>query len=119
MNAAKSSLALKFFCFLLLAVGFTQAQVSSLTGRVSDPSHAPIVGARVEAQTESAKTGPTVVTDETGTFSLNLVPGKYLLKISKDGFAEISQPIEVTSSDIRQQDILLQVSTVRTNVTVT
>ena len=119
MTVTKSSLALKFLCFLLLAVGFTQAQVSPLTGRVLDPSHAPIVGARVEALAENAKTGPIVHTDETGTFSLNLAPGKYSLKVSKDGFAETSQPIEVSPSGTQQQDILLQVSSMRTNVTVT
>jgi len=121
MTAIKSIPASKLLCFVLFTVGLAtaQAQAPSLTGKVFDPSHTPVIGARVTAFAEGTTTGPTVLTDETGTFSFTLEPGKYSLKVSKEGFAEVLQPIELTSAGIQQRDVWLQISTVQTNVTVT
>jgi len=121
MRATKSTLTVKLLCFLFLTVVFTQGQpqVSSLTGKVLDQSHAPVDGAKVTVLSEDGTTGPSVLTNETGTFFFTLQLGKYSLKVAREGFSEILQPIEIKSSGIQQQDVVLQISPVQTNVTVT
>ena len=121
MTATKSTLTVKLLCFLFLTGVFTQgqAQVSSLTGKVLDPSHAPVDGAKITVLSDDGTPGPSVVTNETGTFSFTLQLGKYSLKVAKEGFSEVLQPVEIKSSGIQQHDVVLQISPVQTNVTVT
>jgi len=120
MTAIKPTFALKFLCVVFWIVGLATAQTqsSSLTGRVLDSSQGPLIGAKITVLTEGATTGPTVLSDETGTFSFNLAPGKYSLKVSKEGFTEVLQPVELSAAGIQQLDIVLKIAPLQTNVTV-
>jgi catecholate siderophore receptor len=86
---------------------------------VLDPVGAPIGGAQVTAISTSHNSGPSVVSDQNGEFSLPLDPGSYMLKVAKDGFAEDSQMINLLQDGSEPRDIVLQVSPVRSAVTVT
>ena len=54
-----------------------------------------------------------------GRFSLTLEPGSYTLKVTKDGFLEVSREIALPLSNPRINDIRLQVAPVVASVTVT
>jgi catecholate siderophore receptor len=90
----------------------------ALRGKVLDPTRAPIAGARVTAIPPGHTSGPSVLSDPNGEFSLSLEPGRYTLKIAKDGFTGASQMVNLPQSGSESCDIVLQVSPVRTVVTV-
>ena len=91
---------------------------SSVSGRVLDPSRAPVSGAKVTAIPNGSPTGPSVITDQDGSFVLSLDSGKYSLRVSKEGFADATQMLEASGSTVQQHDIVLQITSVRTTVTV-
>ena len=84
-----------------------------------DPVRTPIGGAQVTAISPGHTSGPSVVSDQNGEFSLPLDPGAYIVKVAKDGFAENSQMIHILQDGSEPRDIVLQVSPVRSAVTVT
>ncbi len=106
-----------------IAAGFlfcqAQAQPASLQGRVLDPAEAPIEGARITAIPAGLASGPAVVSDPNGEFSLPLESGNYTLKIFKEGFVEASQAVSVSPGVPGLHDIVLQVAPVHGAVTVT
>ena len=106
--------------FALLSICHAQSGParSSVSGRVLDPTRTPVVGAKVSAIPEGSSTGPTVMTDQGGSFTFSLDAGKYSLKVSKEGFADATQVVEVTGTTAQQHDISLQITSVRTTVTV-
>lgn len=122
MAAGKSHRVGKLIGFLFLGVLWAQAQVPaagpSVAGTVFDPSHSPIVGARVMAVPEGESSGPSVLTDGLGAFLLPLQPGRYTLTVQKDGFAEGSEALELAAAYRLRRDIQLQLSPVETTVDV-
>src|SRR4030081_832475 len=91
------------FCQLLVAGAFlcrlqAQSPQSFLKGKVLDPTRAPIAGAKATAIPKGGTSGPSAVSDQNGEFYLPLEPGKYTLRVSKDGFNEASQPVSVPQS---------------------
>jgi catecholate siderophore receptor len=95
-----------------------QPRQSSLHGRILDPAGAPIAGAQVKAMADSAASGPVVASDPAGAFSILLEPGRYTLRIAKEGFVEYSQPVALTAQGSELTDIVLQVAPVQASVTV-
>ncbi len=93
--------------FALLSICHAQSGParSSVSGRVLDPTRTPVVGAKVSAIPEGSSTGPTVMTDQGGSFTFSLDAGKYSLKVSKEGFADATQVVEVTGTTAQQHDI--------------
>src|SRR5712671_1527366 len=81
----------------MLLAAAAQAQTSSFTfsGKVLDPSRTPIEGAAVSAIPEGRQNGPSVISSQSGTFSIPLTAGKYTLRIAKEGFLEITQPVSI------------------------
>lgn len=96
-----------------------QSGPPSLQGRVLDPTQTPIAGARVTAVPDDRTTGPEALSDQNGAFSLPLEPGKYTLRVAKEGFLEASQIVRVSPSGSEPHDIVLQIPPVRAMVTVT
>jgi catecholate siderophore receptor len=96
-----------------------QSPQSSLQGKVLDPTRAPIAGAKATAIRKGGTSGPSAVSDQNGEFSLPLEPGKYTLRVAKDGFDEASRTISFPESGSEPHDIRLQVAPVRDTVTVT
>lgn len=112
----------RLFCHLLSAGALlcqAQPQLPSVRGKVLDPTRAPIAGARVIVAPGSGASGQSVISDQSGLFSLQLKPGRYELKIAKEGFEMASQPVTVSPSGSELPAIVLQVAPVSSTVTVT
>jgi hypothetical protein len=103
----------------MLALGFASLlHADTLSGTVKDSSGAVVPGARIEISGGSL-TQPLVLTsDDAGKFSApNLTPGKYSIKVAKDGFDEL-----VTAVDLKgtaELPLNLTVAAQQTQVTVT
>src|SRR6266446_4170718 len=70
-----------------------QSTNASITGRVSDPSKALIVGAKVAAVSSGKSFRYEAVTNGSGGYYLtNLPPGSYRLEIEKTGFKKLIKP---------------------------
>ena len=106
---------------ILLAGQFALAQgASTIYGRVTDSSSAPIFGAVVVIQGRDGKSY-TTVTDGTGSFRIStLTPGNYSVKISAKGFSDwtasdVAASITTESKPLRA---VMQVAPAVTSVTV-
>ena len=73
----------------LLCTGnlFGQSVSGTLTGTVSDPSHAVVVGAKVTLLSETTGTHRETVTDQAGIYGFNLIqPDSYTVVVESVGF---------------------------------
>jgi len=79
-------------CLLCLAAMPVWAQTTStgtITGQVSDPSNAAVVGAEVKLIDTGTNTSRTAITNEAGRYTFtNIEPGVYNVTISHPGFAQ-------------------------------
>jgi TonB-dependent receptor len=97
--------------------GTPQAQEGkgTVSGRVTDPNHDALQGARVELQPR----GLAAVSDSQGQYTISDVPaGKYTLAASYIGFTSFSTSIAVTPGSVTQGDALLQIEAVSEQVLV-
>jgi hypothetical protein len=79
---------------ILCSVHPGRAQVvgATLSGAVTDPSGAAIVGARVSVANRATGVNRVAVTDSAGFYSVpNLLPGNYDVTVSSEGFATAKQ----------------------------
>src|ERR1044071_6275349 len=89
-----------------------------LHGRVLDSSQAPIAGARVSAVRADQKTGPLTSSDADGTFTLQLLAGRYTVKVDYPGFAPQSQDVTAADSGTDTREFVLGVAGFGETVTV-
>lgn len=104
---------------ILIAAGpFCQAQSppEQLRGRILDPNHDLVAGARVTVQ--AAKYSIASVTDQKGEFSFALAPGEYTLKVEADGFAEITRQVNIKRPKPGSLEIVLSLAGSTATVTV-
>lgn len=108
---------------ILLFAGAAMGQIlyGSLTGTVSDPSGAPVPGAKVQALNVGTGIEVEGVTNAHGNYLINdLQPGTYRVTIAASGFANVMQEgVEVEANNERRADTMLQVAKVSETVTVT
>ena len=79
--------------FLCAGVLCAQSTTASLTGRVTDPSKAVIVGAKVVAISAGTGTHNETATNAAGEYYLlGLLPGTYLMEVEKPGFRKLIKP---------------------------
>lgn len=76
---------------------------TELSGRVLDIEGYPIAGAVVQLQGGTSRSGAVEVTAADGTFTFASVVGEVRLEVSREGYAETSLPIEIDSSQRRQE----------------
>src|SRR5271170_1093589 len=87
------ALALCLGVFLGTGVLRAQSTNASITGRVTDPSKALIVGAKVAAVSSGTSLRYEAVTGGSGEYYLtNLTPGSYRIEIEKTGFKKLIKP---------------------------
>ena len=91
--------------------------LSYLRGRVVDVTGAPVAGARIAM--ESSAGGATALSDETGEFTLAVLPGSYVLRIAAAGFEEFSRTLTTNEIGSERLSFALEIAAVRENVNVT
>jgi hypothetical protein len=106
-------------CFIALPA--TAQQRGSIAGKVLDAGGLPLPGASVTVTEQNTGFNRTVVTAETGAYSVpNLEPGLYTVTVEMSGFASIKQAdVRLTSGLNIPLDIKMQVAGVQEEITVT
>jgi hypothetical protein len=108
--------------WLILLPLVVQAQVgeSGLAGLVSDPTGAMISGAQIALHSIDGSTIRSVTSRQDGTYVIpTLLPGRYTLTISAEGFAtQKTQPFDLTSGQTAAINFNLKVASSSTQVTV-
>jgi len=105
--------------FFLLCLGTgAELRADTLSGTVKDPSGLPVAGAKVEVTGEMLAQPITVTTDQTGRFVAgDLKPGKYSVKVTKDGFQPVTSTVDLKGTSDLQ--LTLAIAEQQTSVTVT
>src|SRR5262252_9556477 len=109
--------------FLFLACPTTargQSTNGSITGRVTDPSHAVIADARVTAVNIGTNFRYEAATNSSGEYYLtNLPPGSYSLEVEKTGFKKLLRPdVTLHVQDALVIDFEMMVGPVSESITV-
>src|SRR5258708_21089826 len=84
-----------FQAVVLLLPGVSRAQVAtaSINGTVTDSSAAAVPGAKVSLTNVATNVAQSTITNDTGNYVLvNIIPGRYTLSVSKEGFRTANQP---------------------------
>ena len=109
---------------LVLAPATVRAQVAgasaSINGTVVDPSKAVIPGARVVLHDVERNVDKVTMTNDTGYYVLlDLTPGKYTMRVSREGFASVEQTqVTLLVNQTATFDFTLPVGTVEQAVSV-
>ena len=100
---------------------FAQTQThATLTGTITDPRGAAISGAEVFAQTIPPAGKPEhAVSASDGHFSLNLLPGRYRVTISRDSFTPSDQEITVAAAETHEMNVRMPLEPLSSKVVVT
>jgi hypothetical protein len=87
-----TTIVLVALCYLLVPSAFSQAVTAQIAGTVTDQSGAAVPGVEVTAIQTDTDFKKTVMTDETGSYLLALLPiGPYRLEATKAGFRNYAQ----------------------------
>jgi hypothetical protein len=104
----------------LSSLAFSQS-VTSLRGRVTDPSHAVVPGAQVKLTSLSTGATREQSTDNTGSYEfLQLPPGQYSLRVSATSFQPVLRDkLELLVATPATVDVMLSVASDQQQVIVT
>ena len=111
-------LSLSFKIGLLLAALAAAAPPSALaeqaavvlSGRVFDPMHAPVAGARVAVEADGRPVGEPALSDAQGAFTLTLPPGRCTVTVGAPGFVATSVVVASGQQGSKSLDIVLQIA---------
>jgi hypothetical protein len=106
---------------LLTTCGWSQTQLGTVFGTITDPTGAVITGAQVTVSSVSTGLKREAVSDMKGQYHVVGLPtGKYTVRIDKEGFqTEIREGIAISASDAVAINLTLQVGRVPQQVTAT
>jgi hypothetical protein len=105
------------FCCVLLAAQTVPS--NTISGVVTDPSGAAIIGARVLASKVSGNLSHAITTDKTGRFSIpQMTPGRYVLHVDAPGFNAAEAIAEIGFSSLGPITIVLAIQGAQETVTV-
>ena len=114
------------FAALLLGISFStemsgQTTTSGgLTGVVTDPSRAVVLGAQVTIETQSNGTTQSTKTNREGVYRFFfLEPGKYIVIVTCDGYRQENRTVNVLLGPPVSVNVPLSIANARTEVTVT
>lgn len=91
----------------------------TIHGKIFDQNQAPVAGAKILAVPQDDSKAITSLTDADGIFAIELLPKAYVLKVTANGFADISQRLNVEQNALKTLEIVLNVRSVEAVVTVT
>ena len=102
------------------ALGNAQTGTTSLSGDVTDPSGAAVIGAKVTATLAGNVAGRTVETDSTGHYQFQaLTPGVYAVRVEATGFrSSVQERLELQVATVGKQDFKLELGSVAESVEV-
>jgi hypothetical protein len=120
MKTFKRLLAVALFVAILCTPLFiVHGAGGTITGKITDPKDAAIVGATVTAINTATRKEFNGVTDRQGKYKIEGLPaGEYEIKTSAKGFAESSRSIKVGDAEV-SVDIKLEIGAVEAQVRVT
>ena len=99
---------------------WSQEVTANITGTVSDPSGAPIVGATAVATDTDRGTKYSARSNESGVFNINRIPiGQYSVRVQSTGFDTVVQTITLNLNQSARLDFQLKVGQVSETVQVT
>ncbi|HUS05526.1 MAG TPA: carboxypeptidase regulatory-like domain-containing protein [Bryobacteraceae bacterium] len=109
-----------FCCFLAISIpAWTQFELGSIVGLVTDPQKAPVAGAVVEIRSSTTNVKREALTTQGGEYnSLPLQPGAYVVTVRHPGFRERSVTLTVGVSQRLQADFSLELGNVSEQVSV-
>ncbi|MCA1572288.1 MAG: TonB-dependent receptor [Chloroflexi bacterium] len=97
---------------ILVFVTASLASAQTVSGTISDPTGAPLAGATVILIPESGRPPAARTTDQSGRFDLeSSASGRVTLVVSKAGFAEHREVLDLAEQDERMVTITLALST--------
>src|SRR5215472_5062834 len=114
-----------FACALLFVLTLTPAwgqstATGTVSGLVTDPSNAVVIGAAVKLSDNATGTARDTTTNDAGRYIfVNVTPGAYDIKISKGGFAQAVSHVTVEIGQVTNANITLKVGTTMETVEVT
>ena len=121
-RSSVSLLAVFLVLSLLLspATGFAQADTSSLSGTITDPSGAVLPNAKVTAHNEATGQDRSVTTSASGSYTIpNLVTGNYTIRVEAQGFSSaVQQGTHIDPNIGSRYDVSLKAGETSTNITV-
>jgi Fe(3+) dicitrate transport protein len=105
--------------FAAASVSPAQSTRSSISGRVIDSNGAVVASAMVTLQQMSTRSERTAITDSTGAFRFDDLPGsEYRLTAASEGFSPASQAVAINQSETRDVELVLQAGTIAETVVV-
>lgn len=109
-------------CFVLssLPCGWGQGSLGGLTGRVADPTGAPVTGVAVKIRNIDTSAEAEASTTSDGAYlAPSLQPGRYRITVTHAGFkTAVREPVTVSTATISTVDFTLAVGDVSESVTV-
>jgi len=112
--------ALVLFSFLTSVPGFGQTEGARISGRVTDPTDAVIIGAECKITNVETNVATITTTNQDGIYVIsNLRPAAYQLTIQKEGFRTVIQPnLQLYVQDAVNENFTLALGAVSESSTV-
>jgi hypothetical protein len=107
-------------CNVAITPAYAQTNISGdVSGTVTDPSGASIVGATVTLTSKSTGEVSQAKTNSTGGFRISLLkPGEYTLKVSSAGFRDTASGVNVSVGSVATENIRMALGTAAQTVEV-
>jgi hypothetical protein len=116
---AKSSLLLLAFCLSVASAIHAQTGIGLVSGTVTDPSHAVLVGAKVVALEIHTRSARVTTTNSEGFYGFSqLQPGDYEVSVEATGFARFVARLQVSVGARTTVDAVLSLANVQTSTTI-
>jgi hypothetical protein len=108
------------FFGLLISAGLLRAQQGSVSGLITDPSHAAVPGARVAITNVDTHITESANSNESGRYTIpSLLPGHYEMEITKEGFRPVKRSnIAIEVGAELEVDFVLSIGDANQSVTV-
>src|SRR5215813_2912361 len=119
LNRVVKLVAVFVFAVLFSSTSSAQGNDASLTGIVTDPTHAAVSNARITAKNKLTNWSQEVTTDGSGSYSFLSMPiGQYLITVESDGFNAATVEMTLETAQKGRQDFELQVGQTTQTITV-
>ena len=121
VKTARNLVSVCIFFLCVCALALAQAGRGSISGLVSDPGGAVVVGAKVVLLDQAKGTTQHTITSAAGLYSfISLSPGVYQVTASQTGFASVARDkVTVSVDQVTEVNIALRVGSVTETITIT